>query len=81
VKAKTRKKRRAYPPKHRAHLAQKARENKPWRASTGPKTETGKATSAQNATKSGLYSTEINALRVLLRRHAKILSDLRNTHV
>ncbi len=72
-----RKKRRAYPPKHRALLAQKARENKPWEASTGPRTDAGKAAVSQNAITSGLHTAEIRNLRNALSRQAKILRDLR----
>ncbi|MBL4805620.1 MAG: hypothetical protein JKY71_12255, partial [Alphaproteobacteria bacterium] len=71
-KPKTRKKRRPYPPKHREHLAQKAREHKPWTASTGPKTSQGKAASARNATKHGLYGEDATTLKRRLARLLKL---------
>lgn len=70
------KNRRPWPEKRRKAQALNCRKTKPERLATGPKTAEGKATSSQNAMKSGLYTAEMNALRVLLRRQAQFLRDL-----
>lgn len=60
----------------RERAAKKAREIKPWKHTTGPKTKEGKAASSQNALKSGLHTQEMNELRKVLHKQAKILRDL-----
>ncbi len=57
----------------RAKQAENIRKNKPWEHSTGPKTTDGKATTAQNATKSGLHRTDIKQLKKALIQHRKLL--------
>jgi hypothetical protein len=67
VKPKKRKKRRAWPDKHRQKLAGNIREWQPWKQSTGPKTGAGKAAIRQNALIHGFYTAEMAQIPALLR--------------
>jgi len=70
-------KRRPWPEKRRQKQAETCRKTKPWKHTTGPKTRTGKATSSQNALKSGLHTAEMRALRKALSKQTKFLRDLK----
>lgn len=48
----------------------------PWKSSTGPVTEGGKAVAKMNAKKHGLRSEEIRTLRKIMREQQAMLSDL-----
>jgi hypothetical protein len=67
---------RNWSPEEREKHAAAMREWKPWKKSTGPKTPEGKAVSAQNAEKSGLYSAEMQLLKELMREQKRILKLL-----
>ena len=45
-----------WPPERRRQQAERAKKNKPWENSTGPKTVSGKQTSSQNAYQHGRRS-------------------------
>ena len=49
---------------------------KPWRQSTGPKTEEGKESCKMNAQKHGGYSAETKELQRLLREQGDMLKKL-----
>lgn len=61
----------------RRKQAQNCKETKPWKHTTGPKTEDGKAVIARNALKHGLYSADIYHLKQLLRQQAAFLRTLK----
>lgn len=63
---------RGWTPKLRARQAARCRKQEPWRKSSGPKTESGKAAISQNALKHGLRSAEFRELCALLRAHAAL---------
>ncbi|MCF8496140.1 MAG: hypothetical protein K9G62_05660 [Alphaproteobacteria bacterium] len=67
VNPKKRKKRRAWPDKHRQKLADQCRRTKPWARSTGPRADDGKAAAAGNSCKHGLRGRDMNELRRVLR--------------
>lgn len=60
-------------PARRASHAAAMRRWKPWAKSTGPRTASGKAKSAQNAYKHGAYSLEHRLVRQALRAHSRSL--------
>lgn len=69
-----RKQSRGWPPERRLKHAASTRAAKLWQKSTGPQTRAGKAKSAQNATKSGLFNAGWQVLRkafTLYRRFLK----------
>ncbi|NCO03489.1 MAG: hypothetical protein GW903_04790 [Alphaproteobacteria bacterium] len=76
--------RRPWSPQKRARMAKLAKIHRPWRFSTGPRTQKGKAASCQNAYKHGLrsaryiaaYRALIHHLRVQRARHALMTSAL-----
>ncbi|MEM6781141.1 MAG: hypothetical protein AAF569_04705 [Pseudomonadota bacterium] len=70
------KKTKGWSPKRRAEQAARCRKTKPWERATGPKTEAGKAASAQNATRHGLYTQDYDRLRALLRTQEALLRAL-----
>lgn len=80
VNSKTRKKRRAWPAKHRAHLAEKCRALGPSKQSTGPRTPEGRLKSASNAHKHGAFTGEMRKLRRLLGLQRKYLQTLKARH-
>ena len=55
-----------WPESRRAYYAALIKQTRPWEKSTGPKTDTGKATSSKNALKSGARSISIKELYALL---------------
>ena len=75
------KKRRAWPQKRREAQAARCKAAKPSRHSTGPKTRAGKETACRNATKHGLRSAEVTALRALLRVQAARLKSLAQSKI
>lgn len=77
AKPESKKKRRPYPPKHREVLRRAARKRKPWKNSTGPRTESGKAASSQNALKDGMHTHDMAALRRVLRKQREFTSKLK----
>lgn len=63
-----------WPPARRRQQAERIKAHQPWKHSTGPKTEEGRAVSARNALKHGFHGAEITRLRTLLaaqRRYVK----------
>ncbi|MEZ5813193.1 MAG: hypothetical protein R3E13_00460 [Alphaproteobacteria bacterium] len=70
------KKTKGWSEERRAKQAANRRKFQPERHSTGPKTPEGKAVSAQNAEKSGLYSAEMQQLKELMREQKRILKLL-----
>ncbi|TIC79566.1 hypothetical protein E5K04_13580 [Crenobacter intestini] len=66
-------------PERRAKQAELIRQWQPWAKSTGARTAEGKAASARNSTKHGLYSKAAKAeraeLRALLRHMARRLRE------
>ena len=71
-------------PERRAQQAARIREWRPWRRSTGPRTEAGKAQSAMNALKHGgrshAHIMEMRRIRYALRLAARNIAILR-THI
>ena len=63
-------------PERRAAASLRARRQKPWLHSTGPKTKDGKARSCLNSWKHGLNSRSGRALRATLRGYSTFLSGL-----
>ncbi|NCT40328.1 MAG: hypothetical protein GW778_01525 [Alphaproteobacteria bacterium] len=62
-----RKKTKGWSDERRAKQAETIRKTQPWKTTSGPKTESGKAATSQNALKSGLHTAEIKALKSVLR--------------
>jgi hypothetical protein len=60
----------------RAAAAKRARENKPWEKSTGPRTDNGKAAIKNNALKHGGYSAPYKELMQTLKEQEKWLKSL-----
>ena len=67
-------------PERRAKAADAIRQWRPWERSTGPRTEAGKATAAQNARKHGLRDAQsrelLRLVRVMLAEHREGLERL-----
>jgi hypothetical protein len=80
--SKTPVKTRRWTPKRRALQAERARRQKPWQKSTGPKTLAGKGISSMNAEKHGLrsqgYRDLCEALRMQRAFVRQVLSDDRD---
>ena len=68
--------RRCWTPEQRADAAQRARKNKPWRHSTGPKTAAGKARSRLNSYKHGLHSVACRELKWVLREQSRYVATI-----
>ncbi|MCB9981278.1 MAG: hypothetical protein H6860_02650 [Rhodospirillales bacterium] len=68
--------RRPWPEKRRKAQAENCLKNRPFDQATGPKTTEGKARSAQNALKSGLYTADMQELRRLLSRQAAFIKNI-----
>ena len=61
----------------RQKQAETCRKTKPWKQSTGPKTQSGKDAVAQNALKHGMFSEDVYYIKALLRRQAAFLRSLK----
>ncbi|GJL85253.1 MAG: hypothetical protein DHS20C02_10280 [Micavibrio sp.] len=77
---KKQRKRRAWPEKRRKAQAERAKTQKPWKHSTGPKTAEGRAKTSQNAYKHGFYDVEMRNLRRILRLQRHYLRGLLAGH-
>lgn len=62
-------------PERRAAQRERMLKNKPWEKSTGPRTRRGKKISSANATKHGLHSAEIKAIRKILSEQSAFIDD------
>ena len=69
-----------WPQERRKKQAENIRQTQPWRHSTGPTTDTGKAKVGQNGTKHGLRGGVFRKMEELLALHNKILKELENGH-
>lgn len=58
----------------RAAQAERCRANKPWKSSTGPRSEVGKEIVSRNALKHGADSRAFKALRKALKENGKALN-------
>ncbi len=65
----------------RRAAAERIRKNKPWKKSTGPRTEEYKVHSKMNAWKHGIRSSLINELREVLRLHRSFLKTAKKLYV
>ena len=63
-------------PERRKRQTEMIKSWKPWKQSTGPKSEEGKESCKMNAQKHGGYSAEMKALRGFLRKQDNILEEL-----
>ena len=68
---------RGWKPERRAAQAARARAQKPWLKSTGPRTEQGRKNSRMNAYKHGMRSECCREIKALLRRQAAFLENVR----
>jgi len=59
--------------KRRKEQAENCRKNEPWRYNTGPKTDEGKAITAQNAYRHGMRSASLMKLYRAMATHNKFL--------
>lgn len=64
-------------PRRRKQAACNARKNKPWKHSTGPRTEEGKAKVSKNAITHGNRIAELEYLRHLLHLHRQYLKRVK----
>jgi len=60
----------------RAKMAENCRKNKPWQRATGPKTDTGKSISSQNAVTHGMKTKDMIALKSALNAQYRYLQTL-----
>ena len=67
---------RGWPPERRAAQAKRARQNRPWEHTTGPKTQKGKDAVKLNALKHGLRNANMRQFTSLLFRQRCFVNDL-----
>lgn len=70
---------RNWTPEARKAQSEAIRRWKPWKNSTGPKTQAGKNVCRLNAITHGGHTANMNEIRSLLRRQARLLANLRKT--